>query len=153
MMRFQTVPASSSRWMLDSGASNHYTASRSAFVSFRKTPRMPIDTASNTLYGEGIGDVMLHLTCGSIRISDVIFVPDMISHTSLLSVGQLESKGITFTIEAGTWKMWKNGSLWAIASKEHCVYFLQELSSAPSALLSFPSTQSVHRVDTQEIEV
>ena len=88
--------------MLDSGASNHYTASRSVFVSFRKTPRIPIETASDTLYGAGIGDVILHLTCGSIRVTDVMFVPDMIPHTSLISVGQLESKGITFTIDAGT---------------------------------------------------
>ena len=84
MMRFQTVPTSSSRWMLDSGASNHYTASHSTFISFQKTPRIPIETASNTLYDEGIRDVMLYLTCGSIQISDVMFVLDMIPHTSLL---------------------------------------------------------------------
>ena len=51
--------------------------------------------------------------------------------------------------------MWKEGSLLAIASKENCVYFLQELSSTPSALLSFPAinSKSTLHVDTQDIEV
>ena len=67
MMHFQCQhSASPSCSMLDSGALNHYTVSRSAFISFRKIPRVPIQTASDTLYSEGIGDIILHLTCGSI---------------------------------------------------------------------------------------
>jgi len=76
------------RWMLDSGASNHYTANRNSFATFNKMKPVPIETASKIIYGEAIGDVILELTCGTIRISEVIYALQMVKHTNLISVGQ-----------------------------------------------------------------
>lgn len=157
MMRLQLQPTSGHpRWMLDSGALHHYTTDKSNFVTYRKISPQPTETASRTIYGEGIGDMVLELTCGTIRISDLIYVPDMVAHTNLLSVGQLESHGMEFTIKNGTWKIWKDGSLWAVACKENRIYFLQEAKHSPDALISFPalgSSKSSRRTDTQAIEV
>ena len=102
IMRFQCTSSNNSRWILHSRASNHYIASKSYFVFYRPIPKQPIETASGTIYGEGIGDVELVLTYGSICITDVIHVPAMIANTNLLSVGQLEAKGMTFTIKDST---------------------------------------------------
>ena len=166
MMRVQQSPSSGiSRWMLDSGASNHYTANRTCFVTYRKIHPLTIETASHPVHAVAIGDVVLHLTCGPIRLTDVMHVPDMVVHTNLISVGQLESKGITFTIKNGVWNLWKEGSLWAIATRDHSVYFLQEISHPSAAMVSFPISSGVLaypasttpapnlRIDTQDIDV
>jgi len=93
------------RWMLDSGASNHHTGNRDRFAAFNKIKPIHIETACKIIYGEGIGDVILELACGTIRIPEVIYVPQMVKHTSLRSVGQLEVCGLEFTIkrEFGTY--------------------------------------------------
>lgn len=141
--------------MLDSGASNHYTLNRDLFVSFHKTKPTPIETASTILFGEGAGDVILNLTCGTIQITNVIYVPKMIKHTSLILIGQLKQRGLTFSIDNGVWKMWRDGSLWAVAKKENNVYFLKEVDTSNKEMVSFPAmgnNKEPRRTNTQAME-
>lgn len=159
----EALKGSKKRWMLDSGASNHYTSNRSLFVSFHKTKPMPIETASQVIYGEGVGDVVLNLTCGTIQVSNIIYVPLMIQHTSLILIEQLEDKGIEFSIGNNMWKMWKDGSLWAVAYKENNVYYLEQMpdkdnttTSTSSSVVSFPAMtapKELRRTATQSIEL
>lgn len=78
--------------MLDSGSSNYYTASGTCFVTYRKISTVSIATARQIIYAEGIGDIILNLPCGTIRISDIMHVPAMIALISHISISQLEAK-------------------------------------------------------------
>ena len=160
MMQFAgSTAGSSSAWMLDSGASNHYTSNRASFITFEPTPPIPIETASSIIHGSGKGDIVLRLSCGTIRISDVIYVPSVLN-VNLLSIGQLEAKGIEFTMKNGKCFVWKHGSLWAVASRTNNVYLLHELdltgTHTAHSLVSFPALSSdkePRRVDTQLFEI
>lgn len=146
-----------SGWMLDSGASNHYTSNRNCFISFHTSNPIPVTTAGGTIYGHGRGDIILNLSCGPIRITDVIYVPEMSKDTQLISIGQLESKGLEFTFRNGKCYVWKNGSLWAVATRSNNVYLLTELQhETTSPIVSFPaltSPKEARRIDTQLCEV
>lgn len=148
MMRL-TSNSAPSGWMLDSGASNHYTSNRDCFISFEPSNPIPVVTAGGTIYGHSRGDIVLNLTCGSIRITGVIYVPEMAKDTQLISIGQLESKGLEFTFKNGQCFVWKNGSLWAVATRSNNVYLLTELHNvANSAVISYPALQ-LHHVGNQ----
>lgn len=125
--------------MLDSGASNHYSANKSAFMTYRQITPIPIETASHVIHAVGTGDVIIHLTCSPIPLFDILHVPQMISQASIISVGQLETKGIEFAIKNGIWNLYKYGSLWAVAIREKCVYFLQEMTHSSHVMISFPT--------------
>jgi len=82
----------------------------------------------------------------------------MVKHMNLISVCQLEDRGLEFTIKKGIWNIWKAGSLWAAAHRENNVYFLQELHQTHmmSQLISYPalgSEKQLRRTDTQGIEI
>ena len=140
-MMQSTTSSPNSSWMLDSGASNHYTSNKEHFMTFENTAPIPIETASTIVYGYGKGDIVLHLTCGTIRISDVIYVPSMNQHTNLLSIGQLEAKGIEFTFKSGRYFVCKTGGLWATATRRNNVYVCEEINSANS-MVSYPAMSS-----------
>lgn len=132
----------SGKWMLDSGASNHYTSDKSCFVTFELISPIRIETASEIIYGQGRGEIILTLNCGTIRIPDVIYVPKLVKDTNLLSVGQLESRGIEFRFKNGKCYMWKQGSLWAVAPRVNNVYYLELIEHAAmmKQMVSFPTT-------------
>ena len=157
MMRSTPLPTSSCRWLLNSGASNHYTSNRDYFITFDSSPPIPIETAGGIVYGCGRGDILLPLTCGTIRISNVIHVPSMNARTNLISIGQLESQGLEFTFKRGYCYVWKGGSLWAVASRVSNVYVLDELlPDAANCMVSFPvlaSPKEGRRVEVQEMEI
>ena len=49
-------------WLLDSGASLHFTHDLNNFIEYRKLPpheRIPVKTAANKIYVEGEGAVLL----------------------------------------------------------------------------------------------
>ena len=149
------------RWMFDSGASNHYTSRRSQFESFQSIPSIKIETASGFIYGTGKGDVLLNLSCGVIRIPDVVYVPDLKEHTNLISVGQLEDSGMEITMRNGRCYVWQKGSLWASGTREHFVYYLDEMTEAVNNLITYPmnptNTHTSHKtfpalLDQQQAE-
>ena len=89
------------RWLLDSGASNHYTSDVSLLTNVVEIRPTPVETANKVVHATARGSLILHLSCGTISISDVMFVPDLLPNTHLISVGQLESKGLEFHMRHG----------------------------------------------------
>lgn len=49
---------------------------------------------------------------------------DLLPNTHLISVGQLESKGLEFSMKNGKCYVFRLGALWAVAQREICVYYL-----------------------------
>ena len=65
-------------WLIDSGASNHYTAMRHILSEFHSTPDITIQTGSGFVVGKGIGNVTIHSSLGVRKIHDVIWVPMLV---------------------------------------------------------------------------
>ena len=91
-------------WLIDSGASNHYTASRHILSNFRVTPDVPIMTGKGVIAAKGIGNVCLHTSVGIRTVYDVMWVPELTGCHNLLSIPQLISKrcSIRMTIDGVT---------------------------------------------------
>lgn len=85
-------------WLIDSGASNHYTSYRHILTEFRATPDIGIQTGSGIIYGKGIGNVTIHSSLGIRKIHDVIWVPLLAGKHNLLSIPQLTGKGCKVTM-------------------------------------------------------
>ena len=85
-------------WLIDSGASNHYTAMRHILSEFHSTPDITIQTGSGFVVGQGIGNVTIHSSLGVRKIHDVIWVPMLAGKSSLLSIPQLTRKGCLVTM-------------------------------------------------------
>lgn len=97
--------------MLDSEALKHYLSNRDCFISLQTINPIHIQTAGGTIYNCGKVDIILNLSCGSIRITDVIHVPKMAKNKNLIGIGQLETKGLKFTFENGQCYVWQTGYL------------------------------------------
>ena len=117
-----------SRWLLDSGASNHYTSNVHLLTDVYSIQPTPVETANKVIHATAKGTLILHLTCGTICITDVMYVPDLLPNTHIILIGQLESKGLEFHMRNGKCYMFKLGALWAVAPRENFVYYLQECS-------------------------
>jgi hypothetical protein len=73
-------------WMLDSGASRHFTFDINDFVEYEATESIPLRTATSFTTIVGKGTVILYINEKAVRLSPLYHVPD-ISHR-LLSLGQ-----------------------------------------------------------------
>jgi len=54
-----------------------------------------------------------------------MYSTDLLPNTHLISIGQLEAKGLEFTLKNGKCFMFKQGALWAVANRESFVYYLE----------------------------
>lgn len=124
------------KWLLDSGASHHYTCDRSLFTSYRDISPTKVATASGYVSAQGIGDITLHLSCGPVSISNVMWVPDLSTNTYLLSLGQLTALGLEFRFQDHGCYIFRAGSLWGTAARHNFVYYVQE--SSPSHVVHYP---------------
>ncbi|CAL1397608.1 unnamed protein product [Linum trigynum] len=88
-------------WFLDSGCSNHMCGNKNWFTdldtSFKGSVRLGNDSRLDVA---GKGAVKLVLEHVNLQIKDVYYVPDL--NTNLLSVGQLQEKGLAFLIKGGS---------------------------------------------------
>ncbi len=88
--------------MLDSGASQHVTPSRAAFLPFRASENgICITTADGTQhYAQGVGDVRLELVSSTapVTLTDGSYVPTL--RGNLISVSQLARRGIAVDMGA-----------------------------------------------------
>jgi transposase InsO family protein len=87
----------STMWLLDSGASVHFTYDRSDFIEYTPTSdRQPVKTAANTIYIEGKGTVLLRHRLNNklvtTRVHPVFYIPTM--GTRLLSLGEFLQQGM-----------------------------------------------------------
>src|SRR6201996_8281229 len=92
----------SSMWLLDSGASAHFTYNINDFIEympFSESERVPVRTAAHQIFVEGSGTVLLwHYINGSLamtRIHPVLYIPNM--STRLLSMGEFLQQGMHVT--------------------------------------------------------
>ena len=104
-------------WGLDTMCSCHLTPHKDAFIGKIKYRRVPIEVANGeTIYSAGKGDVRIfwktsksseHINSTIIR--DVLYVPK--SSISLISLGMLAEKGVTWTCDDTQMSLFKNGDI------------------------------------------
>ena len=116
--------ASTHLWLVDSGATNHYTAIRSLLQEFRSIPPVPILTGRGHIYAKGVGHITIHLPIGFVTVRNVMWIPDLTGHASLLSVPQLAHNGCKITFEADLCQIYKGGYLLATADFYGKAYYL-----------------------------
>jgi hypothetical protein len=79
-------------WILDSGASRHFTNSLNDFVEFEDCQPVLVRTATSSTFITGKGTVYLKLNDRHLRISPVYYVEDLSAR--LLSLGQFMQHGL-----------------------------------------------------------
>jgi len=85
-------------WMLDSGASDHFTGDINNFVEYEAfTSPVSVQTATTTSRIEGAGTVILQVEDELIWIYPVLYIPEL--HSRLFSLGQFHQAGL-ITIRA-----------------------------------------------------
>ncbi|KAH9672468.1 hypothetical protein KPL70_017737 [Citrus sinensis] len=96
--------ASSSEWILDTGATYHLCPIKEWFTDFRNLESGAVVMGNNQpCHTMGIGTIRLKMFDGMVReLKEVRFVPAL--KKNLISVGALEAKGYKVTIEDGTMK-------------------------------------------------
>ena len=92
-----SVPISG-QWLIDSGASNHFTNSKHLLSDYRSCPEQRILTGNGYIVAEGIGNVTIHCSVGLRTIFDVLYVPRLARKHNLLSIPQLVRKGCIVTM-------------------------------------------------------
>ncbi|GKE90248.1 retrovirus-related pol polyprotein from transposon TNT 1-94, partial [Tanacetum coccineum] len=92
-------------WFLDSGCSNHMTGNKEWFleldVSFRQNVKLG---NGNRMAVVGKGNVLLQVKGHTQVISDVFYIPEL--KNNLLSIGQLQEKGLAILIHQGKCKIY-----------------------------------------------
>jgi len=91
-------------WFLDFGCINHMTRNKDWFSEMDESFRHTVKLGNNTkmaVMGKGI--VRLHVNGVTNVVSNVYYVPDL--KNNLLSIGQLQEKGLTILIEDGKCKV------------------------------------------------
>ena len=111
-------------WLVDSGATNHYTAVHNLLHDFKPIPLVPILTGCGHIYAKGVGHITIHLPIGFVTVRNVMWIPDLTGHASLLSVPQLAHNGCKVTFEADLCQIYKGTYLLATADFNGKAYYL-----------------------------
>ncbi|KAH9770422.1 hypothetical protein KPL71_012370 [Citrus sinensis] len=117
--------ASSSEWILDTGATYHLCPIKECFTDFRNLESgvvvMGNDQPCHTM---GIGTIRLKMFDGMIReLKEVRFVPAL--KKNLIYVGALEAKGYKVTIENGIMKFIHGAMVILQGVRRHNLYYLK----------------------------
>ena len=64
--------ASIGDWLIDSGATNHYTSHYQLLHNFRPLQDIPILTGKEYVFARGIGDISIHLSVGAATVRNVL---------------------------------------------------------------------------------
>ncbi|KAI5423025.1 hypothetical protein KIW84_046145 [Lathyrus oleraceus] len=92
-------------WFLDSGCSNHMTGNKGWFCEINESFRHTVKLGNNSkLAVMGKGNIRFEVEGMTQLISDVCFVPELSSN--LLSIGQLQEKGVDIRIKGGMCKVY-----------------------------------------------
>lgn len=87
-------------WFLDSGCSNHMCGDQAMFSRLDENFKHSVKLGNNTRMDvTGKGDVKLLINGVNHIITEVYYVPEL--KNNLLSIGQLQEKGLTILIEEG----------------------------------------------------
>ena len=96
-----STPVIPGMWLIDRGASNHYTSLRHILSDFKPIPRVKIITGKGYVTAVGIGNVTLHTSVGLRTVFDVMWVPELTGPHHLLSIPQLISKRCDIRMSIG----------------------------------------------------
>jgi len=129
MMIFSTSPKkeydhSIGQWLVDSGASNHYTARKDILYDFIPIDPIWIMTGKGYISANGIGHVIVHLSIGKVIIKNVMWVSELKGFASLLSVPQLTDNGFKITFEWDDCEILHRNQLIVKGTKKNKVYYL-----------------------------
>lgn len=91
---------SAGMWLIDSGASNHYTSMKHILNNFHLIPDIHIMTGRGFVTAKGIGNVTLHTSVGVRTVYDVMWVPALTGRHNLLSIPQLITKNCNIRMSA-----------------------------------------------------
>lgn len=87
-------------WFLDSGCSNHMCGNKGMFSSMEEVYKHSVKCGNNSRMNvTGNGSVRLVLNGVTFHVQDVYYVPEL--RNNLLSVGQLQEKGLAIVIKNG----------------------------------------------------
>ncbi|RVW64797.1 Retrovirus-related Pol polyprotein from transposon TNT 1-94 [Vitis vinifera] len=91
-------------WFLDSGCSNHMCGTKEYFSDFDGSFRDSVKLGNNTsMVVTGKGNVRLQVNGIAQIITGVFYVPEL--KNNLLSIGQLQEKGLTILFQSGKCKV------------------------------------------------
>lgn len=92
-------------WFLDSGCSNHMTGNRQWFIEFDEEYKHSVKLENNMRMAvTGKGSIRLQTGETKQVISDVYYNPEL--RNNLLSMGQLQEKGLIILIRDGASKIY-----------------------------------------------
>jgi len=91
-LNLQNMSETEAEWILDSGASRHFTYDINDFVEYETITSTPVRTATSYTSIIGKGTVILTVNGTTVRISPVYHIPDLTSR--LLSLGQFLKSGL-----------------------------------------------------------
>ena len=119
-----TPALATGRWLIDSGASNHYTANRDDLHNFTSIQPIWIMTGKGYIAARGIGHVYLNLTIGTVVVTHVLWVPELHGLASLLSVPQLAENGFNIIFDRHSCSILYSGQVVATGSRQDKAYYL-----------------------------
>ncbi|CAM8947307.1 unnamed protein product [Rhodiola kirilowii] len=101
----ETNPQRNNIWFLDSGCSNHMCGVQSMFTSLDESFSHSVKLGNNSRMSvAGKGSIKLVIGGLTYVIRNVYYVPEL--RNNLLSIGQLQEKGIAILIENGMCKLY-----------------------------------------------
>ena len=98
------------QWLIDSGASNHFTNKKHLLSDYRDCADERILTGNGFIIAKGIGNITIHSSLGLRTIYDVLYVPDLAGHNNLLSIPQIVRKGCKISMSSGGCKVFSDDS-------------------------------------------
>eukprot|EP00253_Pinus_taeda_P001640 PITA_01640 len=107
-------PDSLGNWLIDSGASRHFTSYKEALYDLTdKETNLEVIFGDNTTYPiKGVGNVTLQLNqSNTIHLQEVLYVPDTKKY--LVSILAMEDKGYKAAFINGKVRVWKNNFKYA----------------------------------------
>ena len=91
-------------WFLDSGCSNHMCSKRDLFIDFHSSFKESVKMGNDSsLIVQGKGTIRVEVNGIVHVITSVFYIPEL--KNNLLSIGQLQEKGLTVLIQQGKCKI------------------------------------------------
>lgn len=151
-------------WIVDSGASRHFSGQKSKFIALDQNFRAQIVLADGkTLLATGIGTVRERLIndaneINSVTITDVLYVPGM--RDNFISVKQLANRGFAANFTAGKCLILQGQYNVAVADLRDGVFYLRSAPSftcAPKAIVvpeaHTPKSVPSAKPKSEEVEI
>jgi len=124
----QPLSLNMTEWLLNSGASNHFTFDINDFVEYKTIPTMTATTAVVSTKIIGRGTVILQMETKTIRVFPVLHAPEI--NSRLFSLGQFHQSGLISVGGACGVSLYKQNKLFFTATPKRntsTTYYLQGL--------------------------